>query len=81
MGKIPKLSELDYLFEKGGEVQLSARVYEEKTGVPLPKSKNYLIKNSAFSRWVKEKGYEIVEVQEEPIIEKMVRIRKNEVIK
>lgn len=76
MGKIPKLSELDYLFEKGGEVQLSARVYEEKTGVALPKGKHYLIKNSALSHWLKERGYEIVEVREEPIIEKMVRIRK-----
>lgn len=76
MGKIPKLNELDYLFEMGEEIQLSGRVYEEKTGVPLPKGKNYLMKNSALSRWVKEKGYEIVEVQEEPIIEKMVKIKK-----
>lgn len=76
MGKLPKLSELNYLFEKGEEIQLSGRMYEEKTGVPLPKDKSYIIKSSALSRWVKEKGYEIIEVQEEPIIEKMVKIKK-----
>lgn len=76
MGKSPKLAELDYLFEKGGEIILSGSIYEEKTGVSLPKDKRYLIYNSALSRWIKDKGYFISDVQEKPIIETTVIIKK-----
>ena len=76
MGKPPKLDELDYLFEKGEDFCLSDKLYEEKTGVPLPKAKSYLKNKSAFADRAREKGYFIVDVEEKPIIERTVIIKK-----
>lgn len=76
MGKRPNLDELEYLFEYGADVQLTDRLYEEKTGVSLPKEKHYLKNKSALSQWLNNKGYEIVEVQEKPVIERTVIIKK-----
>lgn len=81
MGKHPKLSELDSLFDNRSEIRLTDRQYEEKTGVALPKAKSYLIRNSAFAGWLDEKGYVIVDVQEKPVIERTVWIKKKEVSK
>lgn len=78
MGKHPKLSELDKLFDNKTEVQLTDRQYEEKTGVALPQRKDYLMYKSALAEWLKEKGYVIVDVQEKPVIERTVFIRKKE---
>lgn len=41
MGKNPNLDELEYLFKNGLDVQLTDKLYEEKTGIPLPKDKYY----------------------------------------
>lgn len=79
MGKHPDLERLDYLFEKGVDFQLTDKVYEELTGAPLPKSKYYVINNSALAYKAKEKGYIIESVQEKPIIEKTIYIKKKEV--
>ena len=76
MGKHPNLDELDYLFEKGVSFQLSGKLYEEKTGIQLPKGKHYIINNSALARKAKEKGFIIEDVQEKPIIEKTVFLKK-----
>lgn len=76
MGKHPKLDELEYLFENGTDVQLTDKLYEEKTGVSLPKEKSYLKNGSALSHWLKERGYVIVDIQEKPVIEKTVIIKK-----
>ena len=76
MGKHPNLDELEYLFEKGVDFQITAREYEEKTGVPLPKGKNYIKSSSALARKVAEHGYVIIEVQDKPIIERTVYFKK-----
>ena len=44
MGKNPDLDKLDDLFETGADFQLTGKLYEERTGVALPKGKNYIIK-------------------------------------
>ena len=76
MGKHPNLEELEYLFEKGADFHITAREYEEKTGVPLPKGKNYIKSGSAWARKVAEHGYMIADVQEKPIIERTVYFKK-----
>lgn len=76
MGKRPNLDELEYLFENRADVRLTDKLYKEKTGVSLPKEKSYLKNKSAFSQWLKAKGYEIVDIQEKPIVEKTIIIKK-----
>ena len=78
MAKRPKLDELDYLFEQGADFRLSGKLYEEKTGATLPKGKNYLKNQSALSAKAKEKGYVIVDVEEQAVIEKTVVFKKKE---
>lgn len=76
MGKPPRLDELDTIIGKKEDVFLTDREYSERTGVNLPKGKSYLMRHSAFSTWLSERGYVIVDVQEEPVIERTVHIRK-----
>lgn len=76
MGKRPKLDGLDYLFDQGVDFCLTAKEYEEKTGAPLPKNQSYLKTGSAFAARAKEKGYVIVGVEEKPVIEKTVILKK-----
>lgn len=76
MGKRPKLDSLDYLFDQGEDFCLTAKEYEEKTGAPLPKDKSYLKTGSAFAVRAKEKGYVIVGIEEKPVIEKTVILKK-----
>ncbi len=76
MGKRPKLDGLDYLFDQGVDFCLTAKEYEEKTGAPLPKNQSYLKTGSAFAARAKEKGYVIIGVEEKPVIEKTVILKK-----
>ena len=76
MGKPPRLDELDAIIGKKEDVFLTDREYSERTGVNLPKGKSYLMRRSAFSTWLSERGYVIVDVQEEPVIERTVHIRR-----
>lgn len=76
MGKRPNLDALDKLFEKGVDFRLPAKLYEECTGAPLPKEKNYLINTSAFAQRAKERGYFIANVEEKATIEKTVVVKK-----
>ena len=76
MSKRPHLEELDYLFDKETDFQLTSKEYESKTGVPLPKSKNYLCNDSALARWAKERGYVITDIQEECIPERTVKFKR-----
>lgn len=76
MGKKPKLGELNYLFEKGKDFQLSARLYEEKTGAELPKGNSYLKNSSALARWAEDRNFYIEEINEKPIIERTVILKK-----
>ena len=52
VGKHPKLSELDSLFDNRSEIRLTDRQYEEKTGVALPQRKDYLMYKSALAEWI-----------------------------
>ncbi len=76
MGKNPDLDKLDDLFEQGKDFQLTGKLYEERTGVSLPKTKNYIINDSALARKAAEHGYKIVDVREEPIIVRTVFLKK-----
>ena len=76
MGRRPNIDGLDYLFDRGIDFCLTAKEYEEKTGAPLPKDRGYLKNGSAFAVRAKEKGYIIVGVEEKPVIEKTVILKK-----
>ena len=76
MGKNPDLDKLDDLFESGADFQLTGKLYEERTGAPLPKEKNYIKNSSALSRKATEHGYVIADVTEQPIIVKTVYFKK-----
>ncbi len=78
MGRHPKLENLDYLFAQGTDFRLTDKIYEEKTGVPMPKDKSYLKNGSAFAVRAKEQGYRIVCVEEKPVIERAVILKKKE---
>lgn len=70
MGKHPKLENLDVLFSKGESFSLTDAQYEKKTGIPLPKGKSYLIKDSALAKKCKELGFTL------SVQEKIVFFRK-----
>lgn len=76
MAKHPNLNELDYLFEEGTDFQLTDRIYEEKTGVPLPKDKSYIKNRSALANRALEKGFIIADVKDTPIIERTIILKK-----
>lgn len=76
MGKNPDLDKLDDLFAKGTDFQLTGKLYEERTGVALPKGKSYLMNDSALSRKAAEHGYKITDIREEPVIVKTVFFKK-----
>lgn len=76
MGKHPNLEPLDYLFEQKAEIRLSGKDYEEKTGAPLPKGSNYLKYRSALAARAEERGFVIVGVEEIPVIERIVILKK-----
>jgi hypothetical protein len=76
MGKNPDLDKLDDLFEKGKDFQLTGTLYEERTGVALPKSKNYIIKDSALARKAAEHGYRIADVCEKAVVVRTVFLKK-----
>lgn len=78
LSKRPNLDELDSLFEKGIDFTLTDVEYEAITGASLPKGINYIKKGSALARKAAEKGYVITEVQEKPIVERIVFLEKKE---
>lgn len=76
MMKKPTFDKLDEIFEHITSLRLADREYADKTGASLPKRKSYLVNESAFSRWLNRKGFKIVDVQEEAVIERTVYIQK-----
>lgn len=76
MAKKPKLDALDDLFAAGKDFQISDRLYEEKTGAALPKTKTYLLNRSALAQKAKDMGYEILCIEEKPVIERIVQFKK-----
>lgn len=70
MGKRPDLSELEKMFSKGIEFELTDAQYEKKTGIPLPKGIYYLKNQSALAKLVSKMDYSM------EVIEKQVIFRK-----
>lgn len=78
MGKSPNLDALDDLFEQACDFQLTDTLYEERTGTSLPKGKSYLKNTSALAKRAKERGFIITDIQEKPIIERTVFLKKKQ---
>lgn len=76
MGKRPKLHGLEEIIGTEEDVYLTDREYFERTGTTLPKGNSYLLNCSALATWLLEKGYEIVRVEEQPVIERTIHIKK-----
>ena len=76
MGKNPNFTALDDLFDRETDFQLTGALYEELTGASLPKGKSYLKNDSALAKRAKEKGFLIVKVEENPVIERTVFLEK-----
>ena len=70
MGKHPRLENLNYLFRTNNDFSLTDEQYERKTGIPLPKKTDYILKRSALARKCKELGYTMT------VQEKIVFFRK-----
>ena len=78
MGKKLNFDGLEAVFCQGKDhFYITEKDYEEKVGKALPEGKDYLKKRSPFAKWLKEKGYCIVETREEAVIETRVYIEKN----
>ena len=76
MGKRPNLNALDCFLDAGTDFQITDSIYESKTGVPLPKDKSYVLHKSALSEWAKEHGYIVFDVEEKPVIQRTVFLKK-----
>ena len=76
MGKRPEVDKLDYLFEQKIDFELTGSLYEEITGVALPKKNSYIKNQSALANKADKFGYEITDVQDKAIIEKIVYLKK-----
>ena len=66
MGKHPKLENLNALFQANHDFSLTDEQYENRTGIPLPKKTDYILKRSALAKKCKELGYTIT-VQEKRV--------------
>ena len=75
MKKHPKFDELEHLFDGKAEFTLPEEEYKRLTGASLPQNKKYLINQSAFSKWLQERGWSIVDV-EEPTVERTVHVKR-----
>ena len=50
MGKHPKLENLNSLFASNKDFSLTDEQYQKKTGIPLPKKIDYILKRSALAK-------------------------------
>lgn len=55
----PNLTEIEEKLKKGESFSLTDKQYTKKTGIPLPKEKNYLLNRSALAKLCKTLGYRI----------------------
>lgn len=76
MGKKPELHGLEAIIGTEEDVYLTDREYFERTGAALPKGNSYLLNRSALATWLLGKGYEIVSVEEQPVIERTIHIKR-----
>ncbi|MBO5933936.1 MAG: hypothetical protein J6Q94_00445 [Clostridia bacterium] len=66
----PNLKTIEEKLKKGEMFSLTDAQYTKKTGLALPKEKNYLLKHSALARLCKKYGYSL------SLIEKQVEFKK-----
>jgi len=71
MGKHPRLENLNSLFASNKDFSLTDEQYEKKTGIPLPKKIDYILKRSALAKKCKQLGYSMT------VQEKIVFFRKD----
>lgn len=76
MGKKPNLHGLEEIIGAKEDVYLTDREYFERTGSTLPKENSYLLNRSALATWLLGKGYEITSVEEQPVIERTIHIKR-----
>ena len=76
MGRKLNLDALDDLFEQGKDFRLSDKEYAKRVGYPLPQRKDYIKNRSPFTTRAREKGFVIVDIEEQPIIERTVILKK-----
>lgn len=76
MGRRLNLDALDELFEQGRDFRLSDKEYAKRVGYPLPQRKDYIKNRSPFAAKAREKGFVIVDIEERPIIERTVILKK-----
>lgn len=62
----PNLADVETLLAKGEEFSLTDSQYRKKSGLSLPKDRNYLIKKSALSKLCAKYGFRIA-VQEKQV--------------
>ena len=55
----PNLTEIEERLKNGELFSLTDAQYTKKTGLALPKEKNYLIKRSALAKLCKKYGYSL----------------------
>ncbi|MCD8241902.1 MAG: hypothetical protein LUD73_05910 [Lachnospiraceae bacterium] len=70
MAKHPKLDSIKKLMSTGEDIVLTESQYRSKTGVDMPKTSRYLIKNSALSRAAAEYGYTVEVIERTVILKK-----------
>lgn len=68
----PNLTEIEERLKNGEVFSLTDAQYTKKTGIALPKEKNYLIKRSALAKLCKKYGYSL------SLIEKQVSFEKED---
>lgn len=76
MGRKLNLDALDDLFEQGKDFKLSDKEYAKRVGYPLPQRKDYIKNRSPFAIRAKEKGFIIADIEEQPVIERTVVLKK-----
>lgn len=68
----PKLEKIIKIMEKGKDFELTNEQYKTKTGLDIPKGKNYVEKRSAVAQRAKEHGFLIEYTPAE------IKFRKND---
>ena len=76
MAKRMQLNELDDLFNRNQDFELTDAEYEKRVGKILPKTKSAIVgKMTPLGRKAIEKGYEI-RVEDRPIIQRVIIFTK-----
>ena len=66
----PVLCEIDKIFAKGQDFELTDAQYEKLTGTRLPKDKYYLSNRSAIEKKKKKNGYSMKVIEKKIILTK-----------